>query len=531
MAETLIYEQPINESKTFAYVDLLLKSDGSMNVYFNDSYDEHVRWVVAKPAGTAKVGRKYKITYTVLGTEVASPLTYYPGGQIHVPTNEERDLSGTGYVRIYEEIPNTAPTTPGSFTSPASSSTLKPGQSVTASFGSSSDPDGNSISYIWGVAYNGGSFSDSAQNVYSNSFTTTISTNSSYTSVQFRVKARDSNNADSGYRMSPVYTISQNSTPTVSLDTTDSRTLYENDTIGVSGTAQDADVNNIVSVKYQINSGTVYPISSQISNGSSFPFNRVLTFKQNKLYDGATTAITPDLAPNTQHVLKVWAEDDKGAKSSEVIRTFYVVPNRPATLTIEPFTATEGMIDSDSITIGGSVSDPDSNSVTVKYKIGSGSFVDVYSGNSGSFSFAVQLSQLSAGKNNITIQATDSYGALSSKTVQVTKAGSSVPLKTAIMRYKLTPPNSTAKGIVLWVQREVGDLVLNAEISAGANGSAENFVPMTKSSTAYVTDGLEEDEFTYEAATAQENIILKLTMVRSATSSDKGIKLISGVLS
>lgn len=324
--------------------------------------------------------------------------------------------------------------------------------------------------------------------------------------------------------------VSFNASPTIVLNTTDNRTLYESDVFTIDGTTTDADSGNVVNVKYQINGGTIRAIATSISTGAAIPFNKVLTFKGSMLYDGAT-AVTSNLAEGSQHVLKVWSEDDQGGKSAESIRAFYVVPNRPATLTIDAFSQRTDLIDSDAITISGNVSDPDNNNVVVKYKIANGSFTEVYSGSGGSFSFQVSLSALNIGANTITIQATDSYGAVTSKTLSVNKAENSQPLLTSVVRYKLTPPNGTAKGVVLWIQREVGDLVVDAEISMGANGAAENFVPMVKESMAFVTEGIEEDEFTFENASAVENIVLKLTMTRSSVASDKGIKLVSGVLS
>lgn len=321
-----------------------------------------------------------------------------------------------------------------------------------------------------------------------------------------------------------------NSEPTITLATTDNRTLYENDTIVLSGNAKDTDSGNVVTVKYNINGGTTRAIATAISDGSNIPFNKTLIFKQNKLYDG-DTAITADLAEGAQHTLKVWAEDDQGGKSTEQTRVFYVVPNRPATLTINPFSAKSDLIDSDYITIDGSVSDPDSNSVTVSYKIANGSYKDVYNGTGGDFQFQVQLADLAVGINTITIQAKDTYGATTVKTLDVTKSEDLKPLLTSVARYKLSPPNGTAKGIVLWIEREVGDLAVDVEISMGANGEEENFVPMTKASTAFVRDGVEEDEWTFESDVAKENIIIKITMERASTSSNKGITLISGVLS
>lgn len=322
-----------------------------------------------------------------------------------------------------------------------------------------------------------------------------------------------------------------NNAPSLTLATTDNRTLYENDQFNVTGQVTDTDVGNVVTTKYSINGGTERAITATISQGTALTYNKVLTFKQGKLFDGAN-AITDTLADGSQHVLRVWAEDDKGGKSAEQVRVFYVVANRSAVLTINPVTSVSDLIDSDTIAISGNVSDPDGNTVTVRYKIGNGLYTQVYSGTGGAFNFNVSLADLQTGVNTVTIQATDSYGLSTTKTLRVTKSANNKPLLKSVATYKLTPPNGSADGIVLWVQRETGDLIVNAEISMGANGAVENFVPMVKDSTAYVTDAIEEDEFTFDnGAVSAENIVVRLTMERTSATSDKGIKLISGVLS
>ncbi|MET3658542.1 Ig-like domain-containing protein [Sporosarcina psychrophila] len=321
-----------------------------------------------------------------------------------------------------------------------------------------------------------------------------------------------------------------NVAPTISLSTSDNRTLYENDSFGISGSATDSDSGNVVSVKYQLNGGTERAIVSGISTGASIPFNRALTFKGGMLFDGSN-AVTPALVEGTTHSLRVWAEDDKGGKSAAQTRLFTVVANRPAALTIEPFVTAGNLIDSDTMTIKGSVADPEGNAVIVRYKIGSGSYIEILNGVGGPFSIPIKLSALKAGANAVTIQATDSYGAVSSKTLNVVKSGNVLPLKTSVTRYKINPPNGSAKGVLLWIEREVGDLIVDVEISATMAGEAESFVPMTKTSTAFVIDGIEEDEFTHDAVTPKENIVIKLTMTRASTATNNGIKLISGVLS
>lgn len=321
-----------------------------------------------------------------------------------------------------------------------------------------------------------------------------------------------------------------NTEPTITLSTTNNRTLYENDTYDITGNSKDADVGNIVSVKYSLNGGTARAISTAISTGADIPFSKVLTFKNKRLYDGATS-ITADLAENTQHTLRVWAEDDKGGRSADVVRTFQVVANRAPVLTLEQVTDKSDLIDTDSITFKGAVSDLDGNSVVVEYRVGGGSFAQVYSGLGGSFTFNVQLKALKSGDNPITVRATDSYGAVTTRNLSVTKSGSSVPLKESVQRYKITPPNISAQGIILWIERDVGDLIVSAEISMTSSAEAESFVPMTKNSTAFVGATREEDEFQYEGDAPREKIILKLTMKRADTASPQAIRLVSGVLS
>jgi hypothetical protein len=463
-------------------------------------------------------------------------LRYHPGDFIEIVTSTSRSKypdndRDSGYWFIYDGIVNQPPTTPGAFTSPASGTVIDGKEtSRYINWGDSSD-DGNFDQYYLEYSLDGGSYQLYSSPVSSYDYVNIANiANSSNSTIRFRVRARDDAGAYSGYRYSDTYSLDWNSAPILSLNTTENRTLYENDTFTISGTATDTNSNDVVTVRYQINSEPDKAIATRISDGSAFSFNRALTFRQGKLYNG-DTAVTGDLAEGTQHVLRVWAEDDQGGVSAEQVRTFYVVPNRPASLTIDPFAQRNDLINTDAVTISGNVSDPDNNGVTVKYKINNGSYVEVYNGQGGAFSFQVLLESLLVGVNTITIQATDSYGAITSKTLQVTKNENNQPLLTGVTRYKLSPPNGTASGIVLWIQREVGDLAVDVEVSMTAAGEAENFVPMTLESTAFVTDGIEEDEFIFDAAAPKENIVLTITETRSTAASKKAIKQISGVLS
>ncbi|WP_235615928.1 Ig-like domain-containing protein, partial [Brevibacillus reuszeri] len=122
-----------------------------------------------------------------------------------------------------------------------------------------------------------------------------------------------------------------NNPPTLTLTSpADNQTLAEGNTLPVDGTANDADANNNVVIKCQINSGAIRNIGSGLSNGTSpISFTRTLTYSGKRIYDGATDLVGADLAENVDHILAVWAEDDKGGKSAELIRKFRVVWNRP----------------------------------------------------------------------------------------------------------------------------------------------------------------------------------------------------------
>lgn len=110
----------------------------------------------------------------------------------------------------YTIIYNQSPTTPSSITVPT---TIIGGQNITVSWGSSTDADSNLSGYIlerkadsgsWTQVYKGSSRSASVSITYG------------WNSVQFRVKAYDSQGAESAYRTSDTRTVTNNRTPVIS---------------------------------------------------------------------------------------------------------------------------------------------------------------------------------------------------------------------------------------------------------------------------------------------------------------------------
>lgn len=440
----------------------------------------------------------------------------------------DNGISGS-YWYVYAGVVNSAPTTPGAFTSPTGE--LKGGQDITVTWGASSDAQGDTITYYPEYRYykNGvaQAWTGLANNT-SRSRALTLSTDTTLDKIEFRVRASDGS-LYSGYRNSEVFTIEHNTAPTVTLNTENNKTLYENDTLPIDGTVLDTDAGNTVTVRYQINATTVQAIKAFLSDGTTQSFGKQLTFKGGSLYDG-DSLIASDLTDGVAHTLKVYATDDKGGQSPIAERTFYVVPNRAPSLTVNP-PSTIGNIDNDEIEFTGSYNDLDNNTSTVSYRINGGNSVQVAQGTSGDFDFKIKLGQLKIGLNNIVVEVIDSYGAKTSRTVKFQKSEVKTEQLKSTARYKIKPPLNTAKGVVVWVQRDA-NLALSASISMQNSGEAENFVPMTKSNTAPLPNqpGIVEDQFQFENETAVNSVILQLDLERSSIEANEKIHAIVGVI-
>lgn len=321
-------------------------------------------------------------------------------------------------------------------------------------------------------------------------------------------------------------TYTLNNAPNVTLTSpSNNQTLYENDTINISGEAYDADKDQSVTTYYQINSEQRKVLATNLSQ-TQINLSKQLTFKGGKLYDG-DTALTGTLADGVAHTLKVWAEDSEKAQSTVETRTFYVVANRAPILTVNNPTPS-GVIDSDSFTITGTFSDPDGNVTTVVYRINGGNSIQIAQGISGDFTFDITLGSLQIGANAIAIEATDSYGAKTTKTVKLNKSKIATPITRSTVRYKVAPPSGTASEILVWVQHDA-NLTLDASVSMTLSGEAESFTTMTKNSTTTLPNGAVEDEFYHQVAEAKDSIILKFDLAKSSAETDAVITLITGV--
>lgn len=318
--------------------------------------------------------------------------------------------------------------------------------------------------------------------------------------------------------------------PIVSLATINNKTLYENDSITIDGTTTDTDNGDVVTVKYQIDSGAVRNLHSGISNGTTpILFSKNLTYSEGILKDGST-ALTSVLSKDSAHVISVWAEDDNGGKSTVETRTFYVVPNRPPSLSVDPIAAQSNLINSNVIPVNGTVVDLDNNDVVVIFQINDSEPQKVHDGAPGAWAFNIMLKDLRTGSNTIVIKAVDIYGASISKVLTINKTHNAVPVDEAIALYKINPPTSSAQKILMWIERMIGDLAVTAEVSMTNEDEPENFVPLPKTNSG-PKEGLTEDEFAYDALAPKTNIVVKIKYSRTNSAAVAAIKKISGVLS
>lgn len=325
---------------------------------------------------------------------------------------------------------------------------------------------------------------------------------------------------------SGAYTIIWNASPVITATTGNDVTLYEGDTFTLDGNVTDTDADDVVTVKYSIDGLVTKVITAQVSNGTTpIVFNKLLTFKSGKLYDGAN-AITSDLASGVAHTLRIWAEDSAGNKSAEIVRTFYTVTNRAPVLSVDLPEVT-GTVNADRFSVSGTCSDPDGNDVVVTYKVNSGMAIEVLRGTPGAFNFELALAELQTGDNVIVVEVVDTYNFKTSKTIKLRKDTVAAPVNKSVARYEITAPKGSANGVLIWVQR-TESLKLTAEVSMTLSGEPESYQLVEPSNSAIVEPGIIEDEFMYTPDEAKNKIVFKLNFEK--TKANDAITLITGVL-
>lgn len=241
------------------------------------SYSSSVRYV--SPDGTLYNG------YAYYGNYGLRPLCNLPSD---ILVSDTTNASGN-----YEIIWNTPPTPPTGITVPGSAVSTQP---INVSWGASTDPDGDSITYILERRYNSGSYTQ-VTNTAGLTFTETVS--AAWNTIQYRVKARDSFGNESAYVTSGTVAVIHNQPPVISGNNGDLG--VKNGDFAYNYTVTDAD-GDAVTVVEKVGSSTIRSYT-------------VVLGQQNSANVAGNTFL---MLSNGQHTLTITATD---SANNSAVRT------------------------------------------------------------------------------------------------------------------------------------------------------------------------------------------------------------------
>ncbi len=371
-------------------------------------------------------------------------------------------LGEDGVLRV-----NTAPSTPGSISVPSS---IMGGTSITVSWSASTDAENNLAGYTVERSTNGGS---SWSQIYQGT-ATSISNSIAFgtSSVMYRVKAYDSCNEESGWKVSPQVTVVNNHAPSAPASITVPSTVNGGSTLVISWTAaSDAD-NNL--------SG--YILERSTNGGSSYT----------QVYKGSALTYTDTITKGwTTVTYRVKAYDSYNAQSGYTTSAKRTVNNNTAP-TITTASAADLGTKASGFTVSYSVDDADTaDTLTVTEKLDGTIKRSFTATRKASNSFAVTgeyFQKITNGKHTLTVTVTDGK-ATATKTFTFTKAvtSASVTLTTPLKvtgsipddaTYKVEVTNNALDDSPVWQDATVdvkkGKNILFTNTTA-AKGAAFNF--------------------------------------------------------
>lgn len=214
----------------------------------------------------------------------------------------------------YEIIYNAAPSAPSSITAPAQAFS---GQNINISCAAATDPDGDALTYCFERSYNGGSWTQ-VQASASRNFTEAVLT--TWNTLKYRVRAKDTANNYSAYTTSGDIAVIHNQPPVISGQNGDMGVKRAGFTFEYSVTDPDGDIVNVVE---RIDGNTI-ATKSNVTLGAT----------QTAQINGNTfTALS-----NAQHTLTVTATDSAGNSAVRTMTFTKAIDGFVVTLT-EPLEA------------------------------------------------------------------------------------------------------------------------------------------------------------------------------------------------
>ena len=393
---------------------------------------------------------------------------------------------------------NTAPSTPGSITVPGS---INGGDSITVSWGASSDAENNLEGYELERSVNGGS---SWSNVYKgNARSTTNTVPFGTESVMYRVRAYDSQGLYSSYKTSNQVTVVNNNAPSAPASITVPVTVLGGAALTVTwGAASDSDGNlSGYALERQVDGGAW----SEINRGTALSFNDTIT------KGWASVAY------------RVRAYDTAGAYSGYATSPARTVNNNTApAITSSATNGSDLGVKNGGFTVSYSVSDADNDAVTVTETIDGAKKREFSATLGGSNSFAVTgetFMKLLNGKHTLSITANDGQ-ATASHSVTFTKevTGASVTLG---------EPMTADAPITICVLSVIGFVPADAHFTVEVTNNALDDAPVWEDCTSEVKTGANHI-FTNKTSSKGAAFNFRITAERGASGEGGYITSVQG---
>lgn len=260
---------------------------------------------------TPNAGHAHGVRYVYSGGGLGWRIACYGDGGVRpalflAPDTLVSDTTDTDGAYIIQW--NQPPTTPSSI----SHGTPRAGQSLTITTGGSTDPEGDAISYVWERRVDSGAYTQIGITTAKSTVDTVPSSGTNY---QVRVKAVDSNGAESAYRTGNAQAISYNTNPVIS---------GSDQNVG----AKTAPFSHQYTVTDGEAASQTLTVTETVTNGSETITLRTYTATSGHQNTADLSGVWLRLLTGT-HVLKIYVTDGAGGSATRQI-TFTRTVNRIA---------------------------------------------------------------------------------------------------------------------------------------------------------------------------------------------------------
>ena len=394
---------------------------------------------------------------------------------------------------------NTAPSTPGSISVPQS---INGGTSITVSWGTSTDNEGNLEGYIVERQTDGGSWSQIYQG---NATSTTNSVPFGTDTVAYRVKAYDAAGLESGYRTSSTVTVTNNRAPSAPGSLTVPAIVRGGSNLAISWTAASDSDDNL--------SG--YELERQVDGGS-----------WSQIYKGSALAYTDTITSGWNTVAyRVRAYDAYNSTSSYVTSETRTVDNNALpVITSSTASGSDLGTKEDGFDLTYSVDDADGDTVTVKEYLDDALqrtyTATLEQSNTVQCVTAANWQTVLNGPHTIKVVANDGKADSAPYTVSFTKAVYEASIT-------LAEPMEADDNITVMVLNILGSIPADADMEVLVTNNAKDTEPVWEDATADIKNG-NNHIFTNQTAANGFAFNFKVTVRRGASNTGGYISNIGG---